>query len=1030
MKNVILLFSIIFYAAVGFAQTAEYNDVSSFSFEGIKTEDGKVFYRTYYGPAQPDTPYNYVIEIYNADLKRIGNERVSVKYFSSVLGVTAHNGGLLFSLESGKEILIYHFNAQGKKVWDKVMEIDKGKFTSGEVVSLGNNGFALVRPDKDKKGGFRVHGFDNEMKEKWTQAYFPDKGNIDAKKVQKAGDKLAVLTHNSAGTFSNTYEQKVYVFSATDGKLLYEQEIITDEKQGKVQDFVLNSDGSTFFIGYRFDPVKPYDALASHLFYTAFDAAGNQQYFREYSLIEELANSILSDRSKRYFAPEDPPMLSFQDIKHTGNGYRIVAEAFKYQSFPAPTPSAGATIAQSGPSEIHILDYVIMNISADGKMTDIKRLAKPYKKIRVEGLSAGTSAATAEKFFKKYNLFSYRYMNEVDGEPQLVSLNWSQNSPYIGFTSLDARHENVLNRIHLNKTISGRETGDLTTYLFTKNESGIQHPPHQYNILPYNKPGKAMYYDWAGGALAMKVIDLKVDAPKPANGEVALPGIPARDFQGVEPIDDKGYYTFYFSEMGEDGSRIFIYHRLDKALNTLGRSVLVVPQNARFSGNVANGTGQVMVFQNVYDRSWYFYALDEKGTLTGQNKIALDDEANQLPTSNLLLSGAADGFFMLQPYRDTALKKNGYEVIRLNTNREVRWTWSHYAEENDVLELIAADAAHGLFAVLHTERPFNNISKKFLNKIMVVDDKTGKLHYSHDLYDGENSGFPESVKITADKSVVSSGMYFKGNKFDQQNSDGLFFLKLTGSGSRAFYSTLTWKEAEEALETEGDADFLISGKTKVLIEDIVHMPDGTFRVIGELYKKSMGTTAAGFLLGESLNDRAFSIYDFIVFEYGKTGELASVYRIPKAEQNIELPSGVGQQKGLSLSLMMKRYNMFSYLKTMNVDNTPYLIFTNTVDGEKKVYKAPIAKTTTTEFPSAPAVYEMPGSDEEMNKLEMFSAKLDKLGTKLDKAISGTDQVFTSYKNPYQGFGVAVPGEVLVYYYDPETRNLNLRIEKL
>lgn len=185
------------------------------------------------------------------------------------------------------------------------------------------------------------------------------------------------------------------------------------------------------------------------------------------------------------------------------------------------------------------------------------------------------------------------------------------------------------------------------------------------------------------------------------------------------------------------------------------------------------------------------------------------------------------------------------------------------------------------------------------------------------------------------------------------------------------------------------------------------------------------------MLGDNLNDRAFSIYDFVVFDYGKSGQMSRMFRIPKEEQNIELPGSIGHQRGLSLSLMMRRYNMFSYLKTMQQQGQPELVFTNTVDRKKRVYHTAVSASANGSYPSAPAEYTFPEkAPDQMNSLERLESKLDNFGNKLEKAVTGTDQSFTTFRDPYKGFAVAVPDEVLVYFYDVQTGNLNLRLEQM
>ncbi|HRZ42209.1 MAG TPA: hypothetical protein P5228_05855 [Bacteroidales bacterium] len=1026
MKN---LFGILFLVCVyssSFSQSQTYSDIPRHSFEGVKTFDGKLFYTTHYGAPLKDIPYNYVIQIFNSELKRVTQEVIPVKYLSSIADIAPHNGGLICYLQSAKEGLVYSFDATGKLLWKKTLVLEKAQHHNVKILSLGQDGFVIVRPDELKKDGFRVTRYDNNLTEKWTQAYFPEKGSIDFSMARLTGDRVGVMARFMQSVFSTKFEERLYMFSVSDGSLVYEKVIINEQGNGKPKELFIGPDGSAFVIGYTFDPAKSFGEVVTHLFYQKLDASGNVLYDKKLTMEGDLKDKLMSEMGRNAFGFNTTPLIHFEDISTTDKGIRVLGETYRYIKTPvAATP--GATTQISQPGKLYIMDYVLLEINEKGALAGTRLIAKPYKRIDAEGHTLGAEY-TADDYFAPFGLFSFRYLTTRNGQPELVSHNWSRNTPYFGFTSLEVNHENILNRIYLNRSVAQGDAGQFSAYYFKK--EGMQTPLQtcQYDILPYHQPGKMVFYDYSNEELTMEVMNIEVKNPVPAGSELALTGIPGSQFRGIMPVDGRGYYTFYYGEPSHNNTSLYIYHRLDEQLNTLGRSVLSVPNSAVFTGNVASGKSQVMVFHDAGERTWYFYELNETGKLVTENSVSLDKGEKVYPTGNLQIGTAPEGFYLLQTYWDEVKKVNGILVIRLGASHQVRWTWSYLAEKDEALQLVASQSNAGLFAILHTQRPVAGWNK-FLNRITVLDDNTGKQLYDHDLYDGQDSGFPEYVMIAPDKSVVTSGMYFKGNKFDSQNSDGIFFLKLKPDGTTATYLKTLWKDVEGALKVTGGSDFLVSGKVKVLIQDMVMMPDGSFRVIGELYKKSVGTTGLGLLMGEDLGDRAFSIYDFIVFDYNQ-GKLASVYRIPKAEQNIELPGSIGQQKGLSLSLMMRNYNMFSYLKTLQSAGQPYIAYTNTIDRSKYVFSAPVAQQTAAKHPQAPAQYVIPKSPDDMNQLDRINTKLENLGYKLDKAVTGTDQTFTYFNDPYRGFAMAFTGKVLVYYYDPDARTLFLKLETL
>ena len=77
---------------------------------------------------------------------------------------------------------------------------------------------------------------------------------------------------------------------------------------------------------------------------------------------------------------------------------------------------------------------------------------------------------------------------------------------------MDAKRENMFNRIYLNKTAVApdKENGELTT--FYHKEVSLEKPRHLYftNVLPYHMPGKVVYYDFDAttSLLNVKVLDI------------------------------------------------------------------------------------------------------------------------------------------------------------------------------------------------------------------------------------------------------------------------------------------------------------------------------------------------------------------------------------------------------------------------------------------------------------------------------------------------------------------------------------------
>ena len=512
-----------------------------------------------------------------------------------------------------------------------------------------------------------------------------------------------------------------------------------------------------------------------------------------------------------------------------------------------------------------------------------------------------------------------------------------------------------------------------------------------------------------------------------------LNGIPARNFQGLTPIEGIGYYTLYFSESGENNNVYYVLHLLDMNLGKKGSQVIEVPATAQFTGHVKDGNNISLIFQDYAAKAINLVTVNtQSGKIISSNVYNFPQDEKKRPVGNMITKLATGGgFYFIQPTVLEIDKKNavmGYEITRLDGQNKNKWTYSYFPEKGLEAQLIFAEAGDGMVALLQSVTKAATGAgrfEKFENSVVAVDDNNGQAIYTYKLNDGDDGGYPEVLRIEKDKSVIASGMYFAGAKFDKQNSDGLFFLKLSPKGEQTAYSKTPWKAIEDKMTVKSISGFLVSGDTKILIQDVIVNGNGQYSIIGELYKKAAGTTGAGLLLGESLGNRAFSIMDFIVFNFGSDAVLKDVYKIEKKEQSIMLPESIGLQKGLAISYLMRQYNMFSYQNVFMVKGQPYIVYTNTENDAKYIYSTQLANATNRTVAKAEATYPGPAK-ETQSKLDQFMGDLDKAGKILDKTFTGTDQTFSFFRNPYLGMAVADPSQVLVYQYNPKDKTVSIK----
>jgi hypothetical protein len=67
--------------------------------------------------------------------------------------------------------------------------------------------------------------------------------------------------------------------------------------------------------------------------------------------------------------------------------------------------------------------------------------------------------------------------------------------------------------------------------------------------------------------------------------------------------------------------------------------------------------------------------------------------------------------------------------------------------------------------------------------VQCYDVESGEQTYSTDLENAGDGGAPAFIRVNSKDQIATGGMYFKGSKYDDKNSDGLFFCLIAPDGN-------------------------------------------------------------------------------------------------------------------------------------------------------------------------------------------------------------------------------------------------------
>lgn len=378
--------------------------------------------------------------------------------------------------------------------------------------------------------------------------------------------------------------------------------------------------------------------------------------------------------------------------------------------------------------------------------------------------------------------------------------------------------------------------------------------------------------------------------------------------------------------------------------------------------------------------------------------------------------------------RDSVIE-SGLEFITVNSGGKVINTRyekrSTYTSDN-VVSIFPT--SNGMAYVMESNSP----KKKEYALNLVFSDKMGKVTGSF-LLSEANTLFPTEV-IADNGQYVVAGYYLKGTIYSAKKTEGLFIQVLKPDGGLIATNTYDWDNLKGKLKGNQQGDYLFNGKMNIMVESISATDNG-YRIICESYSYGSGVTPAEFLIGDnSSSSSVVSVYDFVVFETGKSGDVTSVNILKTEPCNIDVGPRLGSRGSLQVSNLLKRYQIFPY-KSLNGNKIQYVrykkgegfyaeidVLTGEItDGKPVLLKPVIVEEVDEDYEALKEKSKtIDKLDRFSKRLDNFSEKVDEVGTNAQYGIEKIDRYFNPYERMNSGLFILEDKKVITYLISPES----------
>ncbi|WP_345053695.1 hypothetical protein [Hymenobacter glaciei] len=518
----LLLAGVLLAGRPGAAQDVTLTGLDASVYRGFKTVEGQVYYML----RQGSTYDLFQLEIYGRDLQKKATTEVRLGRNWNLQATRVVGEFTYFYFFTGKEGLLLKLDATGKQVQEARFPGTGDYFGLAAMEPAGGGDFYITYPIDPGKLGFVVARYGSDLTAKrWQKEYLPEKGKYNVHQFQAdATHAYAVLDNTKA-----SYE--VVCLDGLTGNETSRKELLGLGAPNLLVPNLASLDkaGHLILAGYYGNvpksvlsaPVKVENATPTDgYFVLSLAPEGTPDYLSRLSFATELAGKLNTHSTIQPYTVGDYPGLKLHALlPRPGGGYALVGETYKMFFFTDPLYSAaGGTRAPGpggaagpGPPRRDVLDFVVLDLTTQGKLEAVRRIPKPYK------IYEDHSAGPVPREFTDKLVYSYRFLYQPDPAklPQVVFLNWHQNLLYVNTLkpATDVR-DNIFTRRYLGQPAvpAGPDRGELTTLSFAPT---FQTPPGEFfydEVLPH-APGKFVYshFDPAKSALHLQVLDVPVE---------------------------------------------------------------------------------------------------------------------------------------------------------------------------------------------------------------------------------------------------------------------------------------------------------------------------------------------------------------------------------------------------------------------------------------------------------------------------------------------------------------------------------------
>lgn len=400
--------------------------------------------------------------------------------------------------------------------------------------------------------------------------------------------------------------------------------------------------------------------------------------------------------------------------------------------------------------------------------------------------------------------------------------------------------------------------------------------------------------------------------------QATVSGIKPREFQGVEEIENKGYYTVYEAEDQSGKIRNYTLKFYDFSYKEIGSELIELSKVATVSGSANNATHLAIAFSDMKLKQVKVKSFDLDGKLTGE----LDLSESAMPMADVYK--APGGFVIVNQIRKSAMSmKAQFEIIGVSNELTVQW--KKELNEETIREVIDVVASEEGVAVVYTSG--KGLDKENYDQHLLRLSHEGSVIFD-EVFASNYYYFPNKIIVDVDKTIVFGSYPAPG----KSKPVGVFAIAFDASGNISLKKEIDYEKniSPEIKDIMSEEEINMKEEPQFIVNDVIKTPTG-YVMINETIRlrPSMGLAveiSTGGSGGSVQMNTAFIMGDFVVLNLDDKLDLETVQVITKRTNKVVFEGTIGNVN--QYHHILKKNNVSNYqFHIKNAEAKPSVVYT-------------------------------------------------------------------------------------------------------